>query len=417
MAELVATQKVDQASVDDGDHGGGSLGPEMNPPPGSQGGGEDGFAQILHAFKEVENAQQGKPPEPAPTPPPPTEAPAPTPPAPKPPAPAPAPAKETPPAEPAPATDPNDPPLIQGKVGESFAKLKQAQKERMAAKDAEIERLRADITQTPQTATVSPQLEALQKERDSLLAEKEQWAAQIEKTNLAASPRFNAKYIPRVESALATIKDAAGDNADQLSQIAQVPPGPHRRQLIDNAIGELSIADQARIGTAIATLDQVNSEKNSELSNHKQTLENLTAQDRLAQAQASKVESLRLDETISRVLSHATKELEAFKEIEGDDAHNASIQETIAEVAMCLRGEAPADVIPYLPILAAEGNYLKTHKVPAMQAEIDSLKNTISKLTGSTASPADGVSTTEKPGDGAEAPTFMSTFMKNFPGQ
>lgn len=266
MPEPVKTLKVDQASVDDGDTGSDVLGPT----PDATSDAPDGFSKMLDAFKEAESATKGQPPPeppaPAPDPPPkpePSKPPKPAPPAdpPKPPKPEPTEKQPSEPSEPKPAesakteessAEPTEPQLVQGKVAESFANLKKITKERISVKDAEIAKLQAQL----QTPGSPPQdLEVLRQENEALKAEKEKWVAEMEKVNLAASPRFISKYQPKIDAAVANLKDAAGDNADQITQLAQTPPSPHRRQLIDAATADLSVIDQGRVGAILQTLD------------------------------------------------------------------------------------------------------------------------------------------------------------------
>lgn len=142
-----------------------------------------------------------------------------------------------------------------------------------AAKDAykqEVKKLQQQLEQVqrngvngkqngqPDQAEFAKQLQAIQAERDNLMARLE--AVAVEK-----SPRFEAAFKPRVDAALAQARNAVGpDRSKRVEEILALPEGNYRDEQLEAIAGEIdNTFRRNKLVSAVAELDRVSEERRS----------------------------------------------------------------------------------------------------------------------------------------------------------
>lgn len=278
------------------------------------------------------------------------------------------------------------------KAADEFRKLKSILSSQIKAKQDEILGLKKALdeekTKVAKT-TVAPsdlekQMEVLKQERDQLLTE-------IESVALERSPAFKRKYETRFKSAMEQAKSAAGEQLPKVEAIMAMPPSPQRKSLLNEVLDELDTADQLTLVTAVHAYDSAKQERETELGSPKLSLQQIEEQTLLEKQKTEQILKAKQDFVLGEVLK-AAQSFEAFQRNDKDEEHNKLVDEYEKDVALFIRGQVNDAAAAFLPVLAAEGQYLKQNRIPQLEQKIKELEATITKLGGAGASVKDGSS-------------------------
>lgn len=141
---------------------------------------------------------------------------------------------------------------LHGAFDRTTAQLNEARKE--------VELLRAKAAGVGQQGAVPPpefqqQLETLQKERDTLIA-------QLETVAVEKSPRFEQMFKPRIEAAVNQAKLAVGpEKAKEIAELLSQPESAWRDAQIEAITEGLRPLQQQKLLNAMAEMDRVSSER------------------------------------------------------------------------------------------------------------------------------------------------------------
>lgn len=313
-----------------------------------------------------------------------------------------------------PATDEEEPvPAIikSKKAADEFRTLQRNLKAQIRAKEQQILGLRAQVEQAKH-APLTPQADP--KELEQLKAEREQLIEQIERANLESSPRFKGRFEKMFSEIEAMAKDAAGEQGDEAVALMKMPQSKYRKDRLNQMVAEMAPADQTALVLAFSRMDQAKAERDNALSNHREYLQQIQAEEIAKESERETLEKAKREYIIKQVLEVAN-DFEAFKPIEGDEEHNAEADEYRREIAAFINGEIDQTHSAFLPILAAEGQYLKTKKVPALEAKIKELETVISDIKG--ANPKlDGAKTKETDREVSRPKGFSEAFKELWKG-
>lgn len=263
---------------------------------------------------------------------------------------------------------------------ETFTSAKAADWKKLKADREEWQKKATDLEQK-HTATVK-ELEAirakaiatdptpeLQKQLDELRTEKEKYLQQLETVALERSERFSSAFQKVFDASLARAKEAAGDNAEKIDHLIQLPPSKWRKERIQEVAETLSDMDRAALSMAITEYDRARSDRDEALKNSRENLKKVQALDAEKSQREQQLNAARVEAAIKSVMEKA-RSREAFQIKEGQDAHNASVKANEMEVDRFLRGQMSADAIAEIPLDAIEGRRLRSVVVPELQKRL-----------------------------------------------
>lgn len=323
--------------------------------------------------------------------------------------------------EPQPETKPEDE-IPEGlknaspKARENFAKLKKDLGEKIKARQAEIAGLRRelDAEKAKSAAPVVDKSPELLKQIEQLQAERSQLVEQIERASLEASPRFQAKYSKAFAELQDTARAAAGEtNTEKVLGLLQMPPSKYRKEALSAVMAEMNPVDQGMLSNVFFSADRLRTQRDAELANHKELLQQEQAAAMAHQTQEQQVQVAKREYLIQEVLK-AAQDYEAFNDIEGDDAHNKDAALYREEIGQYIRGEIDEAASALLPVLAAQGQYLQNKKVPQLEAKIKELEGTIAEMSGANPKPTGGTKGEQQPEK--KLKTFTEAFLEQWNG-
>lgn len=297
------------------------------------------------------------------------------------------------------------------KVQDEFNNLRRIMQTKIEAKQAEILGLKKQLETKQPTDAKPDATQGLIKEIEGLRSEKEKLIEQIERINYEASPRFQQKYGAEFAAIEASVKDAAGEHADKAMALLGMPPSKPRKEALNKILSELEPADIGQLSNAFARMDFVRSARDAELANHKEILRQEESALIAQRAQQEEITKAKRQFMVAEVLKAAEK-FEAFQPIDGDTEHNVEVENYKREIAEYINGEVDEVYSAFLPVLAAEGQYLKAKKVPALEEKVKELEQTISKLTGS--NPKAKGATKSESTEAKRPEGFVDAFLKNW---
>lgn len=267
------------------------------------------------------------------------------------------------------------------KAAEEFRNLKMkltSEKEIIAAELKKTQEDLAKLNAERETLKKVPvakleDFQKVQQERDQLLDRLEQVA-------LEQSPTFQARYGAMFEDARAQALSAAGDkNKEMVTAILEMPPSDARKKAMGALMEEMDQPDAVALSVAVSSMDRARGERNRALVNHRDTIRQQQVQEQqYAQMQqqqfAAKQAFLK-----ERVVQIAKENYEAFKS-DGSVAADTRVRDYEADVERTIMGKLNESEAAMLPVLAAEGAYMKEHVVPALAARVKELEGELSKV-------------------------------------
>lgn len=224
-------------------------------------------------------------------------------------------AKETP--EPAP-----------GSKEFNFQQLEQKYKETQA-KLVELEKRAA-------TPVVPPDYEALKTEREEL-------SRKLSTYELTNDPMFREAFNQKQKVQVDFAKNAVGpEKAGEIEEILSMKPGGKREKLISELAEDLEQVQMTALVTAYQRFQELEIEKNQEISNAPETMEKIKARRTEAAAQQAQAERNQRLLFADQELNIAANTWEEFRPKIGDDAHNKAVAENQAMVrSWCEQGTKP----------------------------------------------------------------------------
>lgn len=289
-----------------------------------------------------------------------------------------------PPAKPAESKADDDdvelPKNISGAKAEDWQKLisqrdkhktkAQALAEQLKAKDDEIVKFKTKPQVDPEVQT---KLEALQKERD-------EFSERLERAAMENHPKFQAHFNARFEQAVNDAKAAAGDKSDQMLAILEAPASKWRKQALEEIVtGMESEVDKATLMLAVRDYDKIRAEKKALLDNSKTEAARLREVEAQERGDREKKMAAARENNVNYALQKA-REVDAFKPIEGDTAHNEAVAVNEAALKRFLTTVGTKDMtlddFIQAPIQAAEARRLKVI-VDTVTKERDELKKAV----------------------------------------
>lgn len=315
-----------------------------------------------------------------------------------------APAKDTP--KDAPKEEPIPESIKSPKAQEDWKKLKTDRdgfKGRAEKAESELAKLNEQLKTRTNGSAPPEEIKKLTEERDAL-------RTKLETVDLANSERFTTYFKNEIGKQVAVARNAAGDHADGIAKLLEQPRSESRNTKLREALEQLDPIDADVVRQSLANIERLRVEREQALADGAANYQKLKETERQEQAKALEANKQRIEAMADDCIAKA-RELEAFKTIEGDDAHNEAVKTREGFIRGFLRGELPENVVAWTPVLAGEALYLRERVIPQLKEENEKLKAQVASYVS--ASPRAGGGDHR---EGEAAPQgFKQIFMQNNP--
>lgn len=261
---------------------------------------------------------------------------------------------------------------------------------------AERDKLSSEIAELKKSGP-SPELEQFKKERDEL-------SERLRMADIERHPRFKQYYDGKTSEQIGLARAIVGkDLADQVSTLLQMPDSEFRTERINELVGNLSVMQQSRIGSVLNSLEQINSERASEIVKAKTDFEKVSTFEKQRQEQAQQ-ESIQKAQSVFDSFVKSAQDpqtgLMTFQKKDGDSAWNNEVEARVQSARELLFGKASPETMIQAAIRAVSlPAVLTSHK--AALDKIATLESQVKALTAST--PGGGGSSAEQRTNGAAA--------------
>jgi len=233
----------------------------------------------------------------------------------------------------------------------------------------------------------------LKKQIETITAEKEKYLAELERVALERSDRFNNAYKETFDSAISRAKESAGEHAEKIEHLMQLPPSKWRKERIQEIAETVGDLDRATMAMAIAEYDRARSKKEDALKNSKENLARAQAMEAEVQQRDQQLKEQNVSAAIASLMSTARKH-EAFTVKDGDEEHNALVKANEMQLENFLRGKMSGNDVAALAIDGIEGRRLRdkvvtslTQKVAELEAAVKEYQSATPGTSGKSAKP------------------------------
>lgn len=234
--------------------------------------------------------------------------------------------------------------------------------------------------QVAEAAKLKSELDALKPKANRA----EELERRMEEIAFEKSPAFQRKYVDGKESLVQEAKNLAKDLEMPEDAVAKMlaSTGKERLTVIDDAAGG-SVAAATAFSNILGRIDQLEREKAGDLAEYKSRLEKMNTEERQKALQVQNEERQMILETFDRVRVKIAEKMPFFKHKDGDDAHNAIVDQNIAFAKALLTGEADMEDIAAAPYLAVSAKSVMREN-SSLRAENASLKKALERFNGNT---------------------------------
>ena len=227
-----------------------------------------------------------------------------------------------------------------------------------------------------------PRVTALQKEIDD-------YSERLRLVDITQHPKFKAFYDGKVNAQIELAKRIVGaDHADAIGKLLAMPDNEFRQEKIEAILGELSTLQQARVGSVLNTLTEIETEKTGHIEQAKTDLVAMQEKKKV-EAETAKTEGMKKAEAafatvLSTVQNPKDKDsLFIFQKQEGNEEWNKGVDDRIAYGKNLLFGQTPPqDLIKAALHAAALPGVVKSYQI-ALE-KIKTLETQVAGLTAST---------------------------------
>lgn len=249
------------------------------------------------------------------------------------------------------------------------------------------------------------------KELETLRGDRAKLEERLERVALEQSDRFSNHFNKLFGDAVAIGKEAAGDHAEQVEHLLNLPPSKARKEQIAQIMEQLPTdLDKHNLAAAVRQMDAARAEKNELLSKSKETLAKQREVETREMAERQNQQKSLRSAQVDAVLKQAG-EYSAFAPLDGQAEHNMAITERQTRVRQFFTGELKAEELVKIPVLAEQAKFLTETVVPALKQEIEALRKANDELVKS----GPGIKGDGDPNKGKTAPkTFTTVFKETF---
>lgn len=219
------------------------------------------------------------------------------------------------------------------------------------------------------------EVEKLTKAQEADKKRIEQLNDKLKLVALEQSEEFGGFYQKQFDSALARVKDAAGDQAELVQSLIASPQSKWRKEKLQEAISQLPDIDRATVALAVADYDRAASDKANQLKDWRENYDRLVAQRETKAKQTDEMRAMQENVLVKELVGEITQRGPELQPIDGDEAHNAKVQQRLATVEKFFRGQLERNQI--LDIITNSFRY-DPEKIKSLEAELAQAKEAIS---------------------------------------
>lgn len=223
----------------------------------------------------------------------------------------------------------------------------------------------------------------LKKQIETITAEKEKYLNQLETVALERSERFANAFKKTFDSAVARAKESAGEHAEKIEHLIQLPPSKWRKERIQEIVETVSDLDRAQIAMSIAEYDKARGEKEDALKNSKENLARVQAMEAEVQKRDMEMKEANVSTAISSLMASARKH-EAFTVKDGDEEHNAMVKANEISLENFLRGKMSGSDVASLAIDGLEGRRVRDKVVTSLTKKVEELEAAVKEYQSAT---------------------------------
>lgn len=236
-----------------------------------------------------------------------------------------------------------------------------------------------------------------QEKHESILKERDTYAAIVERQAMEQDPRFQATYDKPLEAKLESAKKIVGDKGEQLASILAAPDGKWRNAALKELLSDMDAFDAGRLGTIVQQYDELRADRTNKLADSREQMKIARELDAQKRAEQQKAEQAKREERINATLKSAEK-FETFK----DDKAQASLRKLLS-------GETDWNTFADTAIRGMD--YARLEKtIEALNKELKEAKDAVTAMTGT--SPGVRTGAGQQPGPAtAKTPYGNSEFM------
>lgn len=246
------------------------------------------------------------------------------------------------------------------RTSQDWKKFKDAKAAALKERDAKIEALTKELTETKSkvvaTPTDSPEWKAIQKERDEL-------SERLRVTEVTQHPKFVAYFKNKTDQQVSLAKAIVGaDNADKVEKLLAAPDSEWKQGQLEEMMIELGPVAQSRFGAVINALAAIEDERKGEIAKSKESYELLQKQ----KEDADKTKRAGLEKLFTDIVRKAIDPKDGMpayqkraEDTEEGKAWNKSVDERLEVVKTVLTKGEPTQVIQMALDAAAFPEVLK----------------------------------------------------------
>jgi len=166
-------------------------------------------------------------------------------------------------------------------------------------------------------------------------------------------PRFKAFYEQKTNTQIEMAKRIVGaENAERVTAILKMPDGEYRDRQVEELAASLSQTQAARLGGVINTLDEIASDRQSQIATAKADFDRMQAENKAKAETSAKQRKEQAEKLFSDTLSKFADTMPVFKK--GEDAEqNKAVEERVSYARNLLFGETKPDVLIQAALNAA----------------------------------------------------------------
>lgn len=247
---------------------------------------------------------------------------------------------------------------------------------------AEVARVKAEIETLKKAGPAQPPADLVEQLK-VLASERDEAHRRLEAVAFERSPKFEAQFKPRQESALAIAKDAVGPGqAEKVAELLQSPPSKYRTTQLNEVMKDLEPLDQQRLGIAMVELDKLNHERTELSKRGSEVWKQWQAEEQQAIQAHRQRQSTEAQQAFEAELASWQKATDLLRTKDGDANHNSAVQNRLEVAKNLFSGNVDFRDMSKAVLWAAIGPELRQTALAA-QKRITELEAENARLKGS----------------------------------
>lgn len=220
------------------------------------------------------------------------------------------------------------------------------------------------------------------KEKSTLEAQLKEYQEIVSRTALEHDPRFKSAFDSRLQTALTEAKDAVGTvKAIDIEAAFNLPEGEARDKKVREIAADLEDFDKVGLRTAYDNFKRAQRERKAELDKARDNLKGLEVLDSKQQEAKRAERNASLNSLFNTEIASFAKSIPDFSPSEKDEAHNATVKDTIERAKQWLSSDLQDADLVRLVLWASKG-YNAIGQQQALQTELAKLADQVQKLSG-----------------------------------